>query len=604
MRNLPFRRPKLETFGIVANGHKLSGHLEGQGQLKTVGRAFEGGIRIGGGDFRLADFQAGPLSANVRIADNLATIEEFSLKLGGGDQIAVTGKAGLHAPFAYQAGLLIDVANLSALQPLLEAFNLKQAVGGGLHIDWNGSGDAVESPAFPVAPAGAALAARGGSTAPLNQTLAHSGRLGLSLTNGKMDKIALSEIRVSGLYSALEPEKPHTWKGNVTAKVDSITLDKAKIDNVAVAFDIQDGKGRLASAEMISGKNSVALTAQIALPESAKDLPNSDVDASLQISAPDLPRLTAMLPEPMTGTITGGGPLRLHGGKAEADLALDVSQLAGGKIGIKSANFQVKADKRIAPAPANPLDGLNSHVTAELTDFHAQDFTVDSAKLDFENQSDLVTLHTLEVSRAENSVAAHGSYRVPPDLKDAANSPVDAQFTIRAPKLKTFGIVSNGHPLSGHLDAQGELKTVGTGFEGGIQINGGDFRLADFQTGPLSVNVRVANNLASIEEFSLKLHGNDQIAVTGKAAIQPPFAYEGGLLIDLANLSALQPLLGRIPRETNGQRGLAYRLEWKGRRCRGARIASRARGAQPPFSRMPRALRIRRSRTPDSLGSL
>ena len=360
-----------------------------------------------------------------------------------------------------------------------------------------------------------------------------------------------------------EPEKPRSWKGTLSAGVDSINLDKTKIDSVAVAFVVQNGKADLTAAKVVAGKNSVALTAQIGLPESVNDFPSSDVDASLQISAPDLPGLTTMMPEPVTGTITGGGPIRLHGGKVDADLALNVSQLTSGKIGITSAKLQVKADKRLVPAPAKPLDALNSHVTAEVTNLHIQDFTIDSAKLDVENHNDLVTLRALEVHRAENSVSAHGSYRVPPDLKDAANSPVDAQFAIQAPTLETFGIVANGHTVSGHLDGQGELKMAGQMLDGGIRLNGGDFRLGEFQTGPLSIGVRIANNLASIEEFSLALRGSDRITVSGKAGIQPPFAYDASLAVDIANLSALQPLLAafNVKQAVSG----ALHIEWSGK---------------------------------------
>ena len=360
-----------------------------------------------------------------------------------------------------------------------------------------------------------------------------------------------------------EPEKPRTWKGNFAAGVDSISLDETKIESASVAFTVQDGRAELTAANVVAGKNTVSLTAQIALPESVNDFPSSDLDASLQISAPDLPGLTAMLPEPVTGTITGGGPIRLRGGKVVADLSLDVSQLTSGKIGIASAKLRVKADKRLVPAPAKPLDELNSSVTVELTNLHVQDFAIDSAKLDIENHNDLVTVRALEVRRAENSISAHGSYRVPPDLKDAANSPVDAQFAIQAPKLETFGIVANGHTLSGHLDGQGELKMTAGQLDGGIHLNGGDFRLAEFQTGPLSVGVRIANNLATIEQFSLKLRGSDQIAVTGKAGIQPPFAYEAGLLVDIANLGALQPLLTafNVKPAVSG----ALHIDWNGK---------------------------------------
>jgi TamB, inner membrane protein subunit of TAM complex len=544
------RVPKLETFGIVANGHALSGHLDGDGELKTAANILGGDIRINGGDFRLADFQAGPLTVGVRIADNLATIEECSLKLRDSDQITVTGKAGIQSPFAYQAGLLIDIANLGALQPLLAAFNVKQSVGGALHIEWNGRGEA-------TAPAAAARRAT------THQTLAHSGRLGIDLTKIKSDKTTLSESHISGIYSAIQPEKPRTWKVDFAAKVDSIVLEKTKIDSVAVGLAVENGKADLTAANVIAGRNSVSLTAHLALPESVHEFLRSDADASLQIAAPDLPRLTAMLPEPMTGALTGGGPIRLHGGKVDTDLAFEVSRLVSGKMGLASAKLRVTADKRLDPAPANPLDELNSHVTAELANLHAQGVAIDSAKLDIENQGALISLHTLEVSRADNTISAHGSYRVPPDLKDAANSPVDAQFAIQAPKLESFGIVANGHPLSGHLDAQGELKMAGKMLDGNIRLSGGNFRLAEFQTGPLSVAVRIANDRATIDEFSLKLHGSDQIALTGTAGVQPPFAYEASLLIDIANLSAFQPVLNAL--DVKHTVAGALHIDWNGK---------------------------------------
>ena len=341
-----------------------------------------------------------------------------------------------------------------------------------------------------------------------------------------------------------EPEKPRTWKGSVVAEVDAIAIDKTTIDSAGLTLIVDSGRGELKAGKIAAGKNSISFSAQLGLPESVNDFPSSDADASLEIAAPDLPALTAMMPEPLTGALAGGGPIHLHGGKVNADLAIDAKQLATGDIQVAAAKIHFVASKRLVPAPPTPLDELDGHVTANVTDLRIKNFALDSVNLDVQNHNALVTLTALDAQRLGNGVTAHGIYRVPRDFKDAAKAPVDAKFTIQGPKLEVFGIVANGHTLSGHIEGQGKVKMAGTMMEGAIRITGGDFRLGEFQTGPLSLGVKIANDLATIEEFSLKLRGSDQISITGNAGVQAPFPYNAALLIDIANLSGLQPLLG------------------------------------------------------------
>jgi OOP family OmpA-OmpF porin len=77
------------------------------------------------------------------------------------------------------------------------------------------------------------------------------------------------------------------------------------------------------------------------LPASVNDFPLSDVEAVLKIDAPDLPALTAMLPEPLTGTVSGGGPIRLSKGWVRTDLTLDAQSVGNRAFAIEAGYFDL-----------------------------------------------------------------------------------------------------------------------------------------------------------------------------------------------------------------------------------------------------------------------
>jgi len=361
-----------------------------------------------------------------------------------------------------------------------------------------------------------------------------------------------------------EPEKPRTWNGNIAARVEALTFDKTKIEGVELAVKFtRGGKAELTGVNVAAGKNSVALSATIGLPESVNDFPLSDVDALLKIDAPDLPALTAMMPDPLTGNISGGGPIKLRNGRLTTDLALTAATLAGQAFAVEAAKVAVHVEKRIAPAGGAPFDDLASRITADVTALRAGDFAIDSVQLDVENRDDLVTLHTAEVKRAENSVSAKGTYRVPRDLRQAGTAPIDVQFALQLPKLDAFGIKVKDAPLTGHLDGRGTLQIVHQALNGSVQITGGDFQIGEFKTEGLKVKVEIANNVASIEQLALQFNATDQVAISGEANVQAPFPYEGALLLDVKDLAAFQPLLTvfGLKQSLTG----ALHLDWAGK---------------------------------------
>ena len=355
--------------------------------------------------------------------------------------------------------------------------------------------------------------------------------------------VELGTLARCGLRFTGEPEKPRTWNGSMGIRLEGAAFDRTKIAAAEITAVFKSGRAEVSAANVDVGKNTAALTAQIALPASVNDFPKSSVDAVLKLDAPDLTALTAMLAEPLTGSISGGGPITLRDGKASADLALEAAKLAVGKFSVGSGKLLLKAVKRIDTPGLAPFAELESDVSADFTDLRADTFAIDALTLRAANRNELVTLHALDVRRAENTVTAQGTWRVPRDFKDAASAPVDAQFAIKVPKLADFGIAANGQTLAGHLDASGALKLVGKALAGGVTLDGGDFQLGEFRAQSLAAKIAVADNVATLGKFEIRLGGSDRITATGKAGVLAPFPYEGATTLDIKNLATLQPLL-------------------------------------------------------------
>ncbi len=375
--------------------------------------------------------------------------------------------------------------------------------------------------------------------------------------------VELGTLAKLGLRFTGEPEKPQTWDGNVDVRLEAVVFDRTKLDVAEITAAFKNGRAEVSAVNVGAGKNTVALTAEIALPASVNDFPKCTASAALKLDAPDLPALTAMLPEPLTGSISGGGAIALRDGKANADLALEAAKLAVGKFSVGAGKLSLKAAKRIDTPGLAPFAEMDSEVSADFTDLRVDTFAVDALKLHATNHNDLVTLHALDVRRAENAVTAQGTWRVPRDFKDAATAPVDAQFAIKVPQLADFGIAANGQTLAGHIDASGSLKLVDKALAGGVTLDGGDFQLGDFKAPSLAAKVVVADNVATVEQFALKLTGTDQITVSGKAGVQAPFPYEAATVLDIKKLAVLQPLLAVFDVKQTVAGSL--HIEWSGK---------------------------------------
>ncbi len=360
-----------------------------------------------------------------------------------------------------------------------------------------------------------------------------------------------------------EPEAPRTWKGHSNLRVETLAFNKTKVDGVELASQFANGKADVTGVNIAAGKNSVTLTATIGLPASVNDFPMSDVDATLKLDVPDPAALTAMLPDPFGGTISGGGPIKMSKGWVSTDLTLNANLVSNQKMNFDHTVLRLTANKRLSPAPATPFEDLTSHLTVEVNGVRLQDFGIDSLKLDVETRNELVALHELEVHRAENAVTAKGTYRIPKDLSDAATAPVDAQFAIHVPKLADFGIKVGENILAGRVESEGQVKMENSLLNGHVQLDGGDFQIGDYKSGPLNAAIEIQDSIVKADPFTLQITPNDQIAVSAQVDARAPFPYDATVLADIKDLSALRTLLDafKVKQPLTGN----LHLDWSGK---------------------------------------
>ncbi|HEV7401878.1 MAG TPA: translocation/assembly module TamB domain-containing protein [Chthoniobacteraceae bacterium] len=371
-----------------------------------------------------------------------------------------------------------------------------------------------------------------------------------------------------------QPEKPRTWDGNASLRVEGFTAGAAEIDGAETYINFAKGKATLTGTKVTMGPSTVSLKAVADLPESINDFSHTEGDADLSIDAPDLAAAThPFMAEAIGGVLSGGGKVGLHNRRAAVDLALSASKIGNEKLAVGTAAIKVTAVKALdQPEGAAAFDGLNAHVSLNAGTLRFGEIEVDNVAVDALMRDDLLTLTSASVTRDQNSVTAKGTYRLP--RAKGAPAPLDTEFAIKAPQLESFHLGKKSDPsnpdlqqviLTGHLDAAGKITSVDDVLNGSVQIDGGDFRFGDFKAARLAGEVKVVNNEAQVERIGLQINQTDQLAVSGKVGLKEPMSYEAAVLVLFKDLAVLQPLLATFGVKESLGGALDFSVESQGK---------------------------------------
>ncbi|MBV8900120.1 MAG: hypothetical protein JOY92_08425, partial [Verrucomicrobia bacterium] len=125
-----FLKTRLYTGALGLDGHIAVHELKPRGAVRLYGDqvTYEG-----------ATLQA--INANVQLEGDQATVESARVQLDAANHIDLNGKAGLSAPYPYQAFGQVSLPKLENFNPFLKAFKQPEGLTGTLQATFSGRGD-------------------------------------------------------------------------------------------------------------------------------------------------------------------------------------------------------------------------------------------------------------------------------------------------------------------------------------------------------------------------------------------------------------------------------------------------------------------------------
>jgi len=204
--------PELADYWIADSPDKVSGPLQGDGQIEWKNGVANGRLSIFGGNLHMRDLVFTQLNSQIEVWNSVAYLNNVSAKLNDQDFVSGNAIVNLRGPRRYSGKLQANISDLSKLRPLLRTFGDQNDLGGSLVVEWEGSGDAA--------------------------AFKKSGKLKLALDNGRYGSARSLEVHVDATYSAdgldvptilLRSDKMY-FQAIVSAKGDTLEISKIELD--------------------------------------------------------------------------------------------------------------------------------------------------------------------------------------------------------------------------------------------------------------------------------------------------------------------------------------------------------------------------------------
>ncbi len=134
--------PDLIEFWAPDAETRVSGSLQGNGQVSLRKGLMDGQLTLNGADIRAKDLLIKQFTTGATIARSVVYLNDLRATMNEKDYVGANGKIALAKPFSYTGSLTADVKDLSTFEPLLRALGHPTPLAGSLNITWQGSGDA------------------------------------------------------------------------------------------------------------------------------------------------------------------------------------------------------------------------------------------------------------------------------------------------------------------------------------------------------------------------------------------------------------------------------------------------------------------------------
>jgi TamB, inner membrane protein subunit of TAM complex len=212
--------PEVSDFWAVDSPNRVSGPLQMTAQLEWKQEVANGNVSISGSNLRIRDLVFRQLSTQCSVSNNVIYLKDCSAILNDTDFVNATGSLNLRKPYHYNGNISARVADLSSLQPLLNAFGDKHELAGSFALDWEGNGDA--------------------------QIVKNSGKLKLVLEKGRYGDLKSVQANIDASYSPEGLDIPIIFFA--TNNMDFQAIAQAKGETLEISkIQLDQGKAKFAT---------------------------------------------------------------------------------------------------------------------------------------------------------------------------------------------------------------------------------------------------------------------------------------------------------------------------------------------------------------------
>jgi autotransporter translocation and assembly factor TamB len=145
---LTIAAPQLSQFSVTPSGAQplVQGQLEAKGEVTLRRGVFGGEFDLTATNVQAKGARVETANVQIGIEDNQATIRTGTIRFDDKNAIDLTGHAALAAPYAFDAGVTVDLADLSRFEPVMRANNVLTPIAGSIQVAGHGSGHLATAP--------------------------------------------------------------------------------------------------------------------------------------------------------------------------------------------------------------------------------------------------------------------------------------------------------------------------------------------------------------------------------------------------------------------------------------------------------------------------
>src|SRR5436189_1343486 len=350
----------------------------------------------------------------------------------------------------------------------------------------------------------------------------------------------------------------------MSLQMTDVHRDPINFDRGLVEISAEQGRGILRSADIVQDVNKFHFRGGIELPATIQDFGRTPSSFEISGTAPDLERLTAGTPVGLTGSAQFTGRIDITNATVEARLGV-TGEAVGFEDGlIDKLNCTLRASKHIVHGDTKRpwFADLRTAMDFDSTGIRYRDYVVDSAEGSLNSSDDVLGLDRLNLRRTQNELNVHGRYLLPAEVGKFSSQPAQLDIALNAPEAGDFWIVDSPNRVNGPLQLAAQIQWKQETANGQMWLFGSNLRMRDLVFRQLSTQCSISNNVIYLNDLSASLNDTDYVNATGRLDLHRPHRYSGKVSANVANLSALQPLL----RASGNQNELAgaVKLDWEG----------------------------------------